>query len=198
MTFPQVVLASSSAIRFKLLKNAGVDVARQPAGFDENIMKDKAALEGWPAKRLALQLAEAKARSLGDDKGKLIIGADQVLLCEGRLFNKPENQGEAREQLQALSGKTHHLISAVAITQNTATVFSHVEQVDMTLRDLDDDEIDTYLEKMGDEVLETVGGYKLEALGAQLMEKIEGDYFSVLGLPLLPVLGFLRQSGVVL
>lgn len=196
--FPSVVLASASPVRYALLKNAGVDVARQPADLDENILKTKAALEGWPARRLALHLAEDKARALSDKDGRFVIGADQLLECDGALFDKPQDLKNARQQLMSLSGRSHQLISAVAITKNDETLFTHVEHITMTMRDLDDDAIDAYLDQMGQEVMETVGCYKLEGLGAQLMEKVEGDYFSVLGLPLLPVLGFLRQSGAII
>jgi len=198
MTGPTVVLASGSAVRFELLKNAGVNVRRYVSDFDEGVLKAKAALEGWPAKRLALHLAEAKAGTFGDEEGALVIGADQLLECDGTLYDKPKNQSDAKQQLMRLAGKDHHLISAVAILQNKQTVFTHVEQVTMTMRDMDEEVIGAYLSTMQNEVLETVGCYKLEGLGAQLMEKIEGDYFSVLGLPLLPVLSFLRQSGALI
>lgn len=198
MTLCDIVLASSSNIRYALLKNAGVEVARHPVDLDESLLKQRAALEGWPAQRLALHLAEDKARAFNDNDGRLVIGADQLLECDGALFDKPRDIKDARQQLMSLSGRPHQLISAVAIIKNNETLFTHVEHITMTMRDLDDDAIETYLDRMGQEVLETVGCYKLEGLGAQLMEKVEGDYFSVLGLPLLPVLAFLRQSGAII
>lgn len=195
MTKPRVVLASASPIRFELLKNAGVDVERQATNFDERPLKEKARLEGWPAKRLALNLAEAKARTVPREDA-FIIGADQVLEWSGRLLDKPISKDEAKVHLGLLSGQTHHLHSAVVVVRHGHVVFTHVEQVDMTMRSLSEEQIDHYLHCAGDQVLDTVGAYKLEALGAQLMTKVAGDYFSVLGLPLLPLLGFLRQNGI--
>ncbi len=143
-----------------------------------------------------MTLAEAKATA--DDHGMaLVIGADQLLDCDGRWFDKPASMDEAADHLRALSGRTHRLVSAVCVATGGMVTWRHVEVPLMTMRRLDDDFIAAYLDRAGPSVLESVGAYRLEGVGARLFEHIDGDYFTILSLPLLPLLAFLRQAGAV-
>ena len=135
---------------------------------------------------------------MADDHGKaLVIGADQILDCDGRWFDKPASMDEAANHLRALSGRTHRLVSAGCVATGGVVSWRHVETPSMTMRRLDDDFIADYLDRAGPSVLESVGAYRLEGIGARLFERIDGDYFTILGLPLLPLLAFLRDAGVV-
>lgn len=141
-------------------------------------------------------LAEAKARAVAArHRGALVLGADQMLECGGAWFDKPANLEEARAQLEALNGTRHELVTAAAIVRDDAVLWRALERAHLTMRRFSDDFLDRYLAAMGRRVLATVGGYELEGLGAQLMARIEGDYFAILGLPLLPLLDFLRGAG---
>lgn len=143
-----------------------------------------------------MTLAEAKATA--DDHGTaLVIGADQLLECDGRWFDKPASMDEAADHLRALSGRTHRLVSAVCVATGGTVTWRHVEVPLMTMRRLDDDFITAYLDRAGPSILESVGAYRLEGIGARLFAHIDGDYFTILGLPLLPLLAFLRQAEAV-
>jgi septum formation protein len=189
LSYP-LTLASKSAIRAAVLTGAGLDFHIAPSGVDEDALKESHA--GDPA-GLAMALAEAKAKAVAADG--LIIGADQLLQCEGKLFDKPANMDEARANLQFFRGKQHFLIGGVVLVQNGETIWQHHEQVALTMRDYSDAFLDAYLEAAGDAVLASVGCYQLEGLGSHLFSAIEGDYFATLGLPLLPLLGALRTHG---
>ncbi len=193
------ILASGSVIRAEMLRNAGVVVETQVARVDEAMVKRAMLEDGASARDLADVLAEMKARRVAARNGDaLVLGADQVLVCDGKVYDKPETVADARAQLAALRGKTHELLSAAVIFENGAPVWRFVGKVRLTMRDFTDAFLDTYVAGTGEELLTTVGGYKLESTGAQVFSRVEGDYFSVLGLPLLEVLGFLRTRGVCL
>jgi septum formation protein len=196
---PPVVLASASAIRAELLMRAGVVVIRDAAGVDEAEVKRSFQREGLDAARCAEALAAAKAtRVAGRHIGALVIGADQILDSAGTWFDKPGDRAEARAQLIALRGKRHELATAVVVAQNGAVLWRHVERPRLAMRDFSDRFLDDYLETLGDDALAAVGAYQIESRGVQLFARIEGDYFAILGLPLLPLLDFLRGHGVVL
>lgn len=191
-----LVLASSSVVRARLLAAAGIEAVGDPAAIDETRIKNESRALGRDAGDCALLLAEAKARSVAlRHHGALVLGADQMLECDGRWFDKPVDLGEARAQLEALGGRQHRLITAAAVVRDGAVLWRALERSLLTMRRLSAAFLDRYLAAMGKRVLATVGGYELEGLGAQLMARVEGDYFAILGLPLLPLLAFLRDEG---
>jgi len=194
-----IVLASASAPRAAILASAGIEVLRDPAGVDEDEIKRSFRSEGLDAARCAAALAETKAmRVSARHTDALVVGADQMLDCAGTWFDKPRDRNEARAQLVALRGKRHELVSAVTVVKNGAVIWHLVDRPRLTMRAFSDNFLDAYLAALGNEALMSVGVYQLEGLGAQLFERIDGDYFSILGLPLLPLLDFLRGHGVVL
>jgi septum formation protein len=193
-----VVLASASSARRMLLQGAGVPHACEPAGLDERSLRTELAANGVGAEEVALALAEAKAVRVSRRRGPgdLVIGADQILDCEGVWLEKPAGAAEAREQLRRLRGRAHRLACAAAAARGGAVLWRHREAATLRMRLLSDAFLDAYLEQAGPAILESVGAYRLEGLGVQLFERIEGDYFAILGLPLLPLLAFLRREGV--
>jgi septum formation protein len=194
-----IVLASASATRAAILAGAGIEVLRDPAGVDEDEIKRSFRASGRDAVACATALAETKAmRVSARHTDTLVVGADQMLDCAGIWFDKPHDRTEARAQLAALRGKRHELVSAVTVVKNGAVIWHCVDRPCLIMRAFSDRFLDTYLAALGDDALASVGVYQLEGLGAQLFERIEGDYFSILGLPLLPLLDFLRGHGVVL
>lgn len=198
MIAPALVLASQSAIRRKLLENAGLSVEAFPARVDEDEIKLALRAAGASVEDAAIKLAEAKARRIGEKlPGAIVLGCDQMLECNGVWFDKPPDRAHAAAHLRALSGKTHRLVSAIVAYRNMARVWHHVDSARLAMRPLSDAFIESYLTEAGDAALGSVGAYQLEGLGAQLFTRVEGDYFTVLGLPLLPLLGFLRANGVV-
>jgi septum formation protein len=198
MTTPMLVLASQSAIRRQLLENAGLAVEALPARVDEEEIKLALRAEGASVEDAAIKLAEAKARRIAERIPRtIVIGCDQMLDCNGVWFDKPPDRAHAAAHLRALSGKTHRLVSAVVAYRNMVRVWHHVDSAKLTVRPLSDAFIESYLDQAGEAALSSVGAYQLEGLGAQLFTRIDGDYFTVLGLPLLPLLGFLRANGVV-
>jgi septum formation protein len=189
-----LILASRSAARAAMLKATGIPVESAPADIDERAVEERAgALAPGEAANL---LAREKARIIGGNYiSRLVVGADQTLALGDRRFSKPKDRAGAREQLRALSGRTHELHSAVAVSSDGRVVFSHVDRARLTMRSLSERFIDAYLDTAGDSVTTTVGGYQLERLGIQLFEKIEGDHFTILGMPLFALLAFLRREG---
>ena len=188
-----IVLASASPTRQAMLSQAGVAFRPVSPDIDEAVVK-----AGEPdARRAALRLAELKAGAVAvANPGDLVIGADQMLDCDGRRFDKPNDRSAARRQLMALCGRRHRLVTAVAVaTAADGVVWSHCEEASLTMRRFSDAFIDGYLAENGDAVLSSVGAYQLESRGAQLFERVEGDFFTILGLPLLPLLAFLRSRG---
>jgi septum formation protein len=191
-----LVLASSSAVRARMLTAVGIDALIDAASVDEAHIKAESRAGGRAAGQCALLLAEAKAQNVAArHPGALVLGADQMLEYDGRWFDKPADVSEARAQLQALNGQRHELFTAAAMIRDDTVVWRAVERSALTMRRFSETFLDRYLLAMGKRVLATVGGYELEGLGAQLMARIEGDYFAILGLPLLPLLAFLRDEG---
>ncbi|ALJ34001.1 Maf-like protein [Azospirillum brasilense] len=195
---PTVVLASGSRTRAEMLERAGVRVTLAPAAVDEEEIKLAARAEGAPVEDVAEALAELKAqRVTRKHPGALVIGADQMLECEGRWFDKPADRDAARTQLQDLRGKTHRLVSCAVVIRDGERLWHHVDRARLTMRPFSDAFLESYLNAAGDDVMGSVGAYHLEGLGAQLFHRVDGDFFTILGLPLLPLLGFLRVHGVI-
>jgi len=194
----RLVLASSSATRAALLRAAGLDFEARPAAVDEAALKAAAQAEGIPPAEAAILLAEAKAQRIARREPEaVVIGADQLLVCEGRWFDKPEDLTGAREQLRALRGRTHTLFTAMVLWRHGQRIWQHVATPRLTMRDFSEAFLERYLSAEGEAVTHSVGAYRLEGLGIQLFREVQGEHSAILGLPLLPLLGFLRQHGVV-
>ena len=191
-----IILASGSASRKALLAGAGVEAETVKPLVDEESAKAAMRAEGVSIRDQAMALAELKALKVSSQRPGLVIGGDQMLALGERAFDKPADLASARRHLEALSGQSHRLETAIVIAQDGAIVWKHLARPKLTMRALSEDFISSYLERTGEDVLSTVGGYKLEGLGSQLFTAIEGDYFSILGLPLLPLLDYLRTRGV--
>ena len=190
-----LILASQSAVRKSLLVNAGIAVETIPADIDERGIQQGSGLTD-PGQIAAL-LAGEKAKFISaKSPGRYVVGADQTLALEDRLFSKPENLAAAAAQIKTLSGQTHALHSAVSVAKDGAMLFSHVSVARMTMRFLTDSEIEAYITEAGDALMSSVGAYQLERMGVHLFERIDGDHFTILGLPLLPLLGFLRSRNL--
>lgn len=194
---PSLILASGSRTRAKMLADAGLHVRVQPAAVDETPIKDDLLAEGAPPRDIADSLAELKARNISALYPEaLVIGADQVLAVDGTVMSKSASRGAAAEQLASLAGRTHRLVSAVVLMRGYQVLWRFVDTATLAMRPLDAAEIDAYLDRAGDAVLDSVGAYQLEGLGAQLFDRVSGDFFTILGLPLLPLLAQLRLMGV--
>ena len=191
-----IVLSSTSSTRRKLLSQTGLYFKTAKPPVDEAIIKSALKKAGANAAHVADTLAENKANSVGAIiPGAYVIGADQMLECDGQWFDKPEDRDGARRHLQSLRGKTHLLITAAVIAFEGRIVWRHSETAKMTMRDFSDAFLDQYLDKAGEGLTRSVGAYELEGAGAQLFDRVEGDFFSILGLPLIPLLGALREAG---
>ncbi len=189
-----LVLASQSSVRRALLEAAGIPVEARPADLDERALERQAAAQG-PGE-VALLLAREKARTVAAMSDRsLVVGCDQTLALGDRRFSKPVDRAAARAQLQALRGQTHELHSAVAVIRNGAVAFTHGAIARLTMRTFSDEFLEAYLDTAGAAVSASVGAYQLERVGVHLFERIEGDHFTILGLPLLPLLGYLRHEG---
>lgn len=192
-----LILASGSAARADMLRRAGADPNIVKPNVDEEEVKIALRAAGALPRDQADALAEIKAvRVSGKYPGALVIGADQVLDLNGEAFDKPRNMEEARAQLQRLRSAKHTLFSAAAIALDGAPIWRHIGRAQLTMRRFSDRFLDRYLEETGETAFETVGGYKLEEGGAQLFSRVDGDLFTILGLPLLELLAFLRLRGV--
>ena len=186
----KLTLASKSQIRAQVLRGAGLDFEIAPSGVDEDVLKQT---HKGDAAALAVALAEAKAQAVAAEG--LVLGADQILVCDDVLYDKPKNMDEARRNLTRFRGRTHYLVGGAALLEGGTTIWTHQQLVALTMRDFSDSFLDAYLSAAGEAVLASVGAYQLEGLGAHLFEAIDGDYFSILGMPLLPLLEALRQHG---
>ena len=192
-----LVLASASPARAAMLSAAGIAHEVQPARIDEAAVKAAMIAEGAPPRDIADKLAEMKALRISRRlSARLVLAADQVLVQGDRIFDKPADINEARAHLVALRGKPHQLLSAAVVAIDGAPVWRHVGSARLTMRPFSDTFLDAYLAQIGDLALTSVGCYHLEGQGAQLFARVQGDYFTILGLPLLELLGFLRARGV--
>lgn len=194
-----LLLASKSAIRAEILRGAGLPVETRPAGIDERGVEAGLPEDRRDPAAVATALAAAKAvEASGRAPGRLVLGADQTLSLGGERFTKPSSQAEARTQLSRLSGRTHSLFSGVALARDGGLLWSAVDEARLTMRPLSQDFVEAYLDAAGDAPLASVGGYQFEGLGSHLFSSVDGDFRTVLGLPLLPVLEALRSLGAVL
>ena len=195
---PTLILASASASRRRLLENAGLTITAEPAQVDEGEVKRSLAADCASAEQVAETLAELKAQRITRrHPGALVIGADQMLACDGVWYDKPNDLTEAARHLRALSGKTHRLITAACVVRDGTRIWHLGNVAELTMRPLSEAFIGSYLAAVGTAATSSVGAYQLEGRGAQLFSRIDGDYFTILGLPLLPLLGFLRGHGAV-
>jgi len=194
-----LVLASGSAIRRQLLSAVGLAFTVDPASLDEMQLMASGAREGMTSEAMSQLLAELKARRVASrHPGTLIIGADQILDFDGRWLNKVETAEEARQRLWELRGRTHELVSSIVVVKDEQRVWHVTNRARLTVRQFDDDFLESYLSHAGSALTDSVGCYALEGYGLHLFSEIEGDYFTILGLPLLSLLSFLRQRGVLL
>jgi len=199
---PILVLASQSSARRSLLQRAGLRFETLPAAVDEAALKESAQAEGISPEDTAIMLAEAKAERIAHRlRDALVIGCDQLLVCQMedkslRWFDKPADKAAARAQLLALRGRTHRLVTATVAWRGGARIWQDVTQPRLTMRDFSEEFCDAYLAAEGEAILGSVGAYRLEAMGVHLFSRVEGEHSAILGLPMLPLLGFLRQHGV--
>jgi len=194
----KIILASGSPFRKALLVHAGVAVEAVPAEVDERALEAPLKDSGISPEDVALVLAEAKATEVSERKpGALVLGCDQTLSLGDQVFHKPADMEAARRHLLALSGKTHQLNSAVVLARDGAVLWRHVGVASLTMRKLDPAFIGRHLARVGAKALSSVGAYQIEGEGIQLFERVEGDYFTIVGLPLLPVLAKLRELGAI-
>jgi len=194
----QIILASGSQIRRDILESAGIKFTVKTKPVDEAAIKQAMLAENAKPREIADALAEAKATRISQNLPGLVIGADQIMVMDGQLFDKPKNIDEARERLMFMRGKKHSLIGAVVICENGKPVWRHLAKTVLSMRDFSDNFLDDYLDVEGEGILSSVGAYKFEGRGAQLFSHVEGDFFSVLGLSLLPVMDYLRTRGALL
>ena len=191
-----LILASASKSRSQMLLNAGVKFSVLAPHVDESTIKSE--FSSKTAETIAIKLAASKALKISElHPQAFVIGADQMLDCDGNFFDKPKNCKNAVSHLMAMRGKKHRLTAAVCVVQNGEILWDFTDSVQLTMRNLTDEFIQKYVDDVGADILDTVGAYQLEGLGAQLFTKIEGDYFTVLGLPLLPLLEFLRKKSII-
>ncbi|MEQ8480773.1 MAG: Maf-like protein [Hoeflea sp.] len=192
----RLVLASASPFRKTMLRNAGLQFEIEPADIDERAVES--ALADLDAESVATVLAEAKAQDVaGRNPGSIVIGSDQTLSIDNRLLHKPRDMDEARRRLLTLSGRTHSLNSAVVLVRDDETLWRHVSVAHLTMRKLEPGFIGRHLASVGDKALSSVGAYQYEGEGIQLFERIEGDYFTIVGMPMLPLLKELRDLAVI-
>lgn len=198
-TLLPLILASGSEARARMLRAAGVFIEIVPVRVDEAAVKAAMMAEDAPPRDIADALAELKARrGAARSPGRLVLGADQVLVADGQLFDKPADRDGARDQLLALRGRRHELLSAAVIFEDGAPVWRHIGRATLTMRPFTEAFPQGYLANEGDRVTQSVGGYCIEGRGAQLFSRVDGDLFTIMGLPLLEVLGFLRTRGICL
>ena len=196
---PRLILASASSARRAVLEAAGIAFEARPAHVDEAAIKESAQAEGLPAAEAALLLADAKARRIAlREPEALVIGADQMLVCGERWFDKPADMATARAHLLALRDRPHVLVTAMVCWRHGARVWQHVATPRLAMRAFSDAFLDAYLAAEGERVLSSVGAYRLEGAGVHLFREVQGEHSAILGLPLVPLLAFLRDHGVLL
>lgn len=192
---PKLILASGSAGRKMMLDNACVPYSATPAYINERAIIDDGLDNGYSITDITKQLADQKALHVAKNNPKaLVIGSDQTLEFEGQVLSKAEDEHEAAEKLRALRGKTHFLHSAVSVVHGSNILFTHTQTAQLTMHNFDDAFLDSYITREGDALVSCVGGYKIEGAGAWLFSSISGDNFTIMGMPLLPLLGFLNQE----
>lgn len=197
MTRP-LLLASASVIRLQLLRNAGLTVTAEAARIDEETIRQSLEAEQAKPREIADTLAELKAEKLANrHPTALVLGCDQVLAFQGRVFGKPDTPDAARAQLVALRGQTHHLISALVLYDAARPIWRHISEAKLQMRDISDAYLEAYLARNWPSAQHSVGAYKLEEEGVRLFSSIQGDYFTILGLPLLPLLDYLGARGFI-
>jgi septum formation protein len=190
-----LVLGSRSSARRDMLMSAGIPVELHPVDIDERAVEARAGQ--FEPSQAALLLAREKALATSAVlPGRIVVGADQTLALGAQRFSKPKDRAGAREQLQSLAGQTHALHSAVAVVRDGSIAFSYVDTARLTMRPLSENFLDSYLDAVGADAFASVGGYQLEKLGIHLFERIDGDHFTILGMPLLPLLAYLREAGL--
>ena len=192
---PRIILASGSAIRAQILRNAGVPFDAIKPDVDEGLIKRQSTKEGATQEEMAMKLAEAKCLAIAAREKGIVIGSDQILEFDGRPFDKPANMNDARARLMEMQGATHSLINAVVVAREGDVIWRGLDRPRLTMREMNAEEIAAYLEAAGPDILSSVGAYQVENVGARLFDKIEGDYFAVLGLSLFPLLDVLRREG---
>ncbi len=193
----RVILASGSEVRRELLKGAGVLFDVDISNIDEKAIKIAMVVAGSKTQDIACALANEKACKISEtNPNALVIGCDQILECDGEIFNKPADKSDGRAQLEQLIGKQHSLVSAAVVYQNAQPLWHHVSSVQMHMRSISKHYLADYIERNWPSIQHSVGCYKLEEEGARLFSRVEGDYFSVLGLPLVELLGYLTERGV--
>lgn len=198
MNLPPLLLASASQTRIDMLRAAGVEIRAEAARIDEDQVRRALEAEGAHSRDVADALAEMKAAKLSDRYPEaFVLGADQELDLKGRIYAKPETPDEARDQLRALRGQTHKLLSAAVLYQGGQPQWRHVGEARLTMRDFSDAYLEDYLGRNWDRIRHSVGGYRLEEEGVRLFSSISGDHFTILGLPLLPLLSYLAQRGII-
>jgi septum formation protein len=191
------ILASTSATRQRVLREAGLFFSIEASGVDEDAAKQGMRAEEMPPREQAAALAALKALAVSEKQPKaLVIGADQMLAIDHDVLDKPRDMAEARMHLQRMRGRHHELVTAIVAARGCEVIWRHVEAPRLKMRAFSDMFLDLYLQEAGEAVLSSVGAYQLEGLGSQLFERVEGDYFSVLGMPLFPLLAFLREQGM--
>lgn len=194
----RLILASASAVRAKLLREAGVSFEIRPAEVDEARIRTSMLAEGKDASEIAQALAQTKALQISTAAPQaLVLGCDQILVFENRLIGKSADLAEARALLREMSGKPHRLLTACVLAKAGTPVWRRRERINLRMHAFSDAFLDVYLQAAGEEILSSVGCYQLEGRGVQLFEAVEGDYFSVLGLPLIPLLTALREHGII-
>jgi septum formation protein len=192
------VLASTSPIRLQLLRSAGLSVEAVAPRVDEETARVALLAEGAKLRDVADALAEMKARKISDRRlGDLVLGCDQVLEFDGKVFAKPETQDDARDHLRQMRGKSHRLISAIVAYEGAEPVWRHVAEARLTMHEISDAYLDDYVDRNWDSIRHSVGGYKIEEEGVRLFSAITGDHFTILGLPLLPLLAWLGTRGMI-
>ena len=198
MTTPHLILASSSETRQRLLSAAGINFSHTPARIDETAFRTSLEAEGAKPRDIAAMLAEMKARKVAEKNfDALVLGCDQNIDLKGKSFGKPESRKDAIAQLLHLRGQTHQLLSAIVAYHEGAAVWRHIGVAQLTMHAFSDAWLDAYVDRNWDSIRHSAGCYLLEQEGVRLFSKVEGDYFTILGLPLLPLLGYLRQRGFI-